>query len=521
MDVILAGYNLDVEIINELRAFVDHVRTGISAITQERAVSEDVLRQLMQEAERLMLLDNLTPETLSAAYARISRDPRPVSVLRQISRQEVPRARKSNRAIIFDMGHASVAEHAYFNIDVIGVSRLAVEIIERQRLASFTEKSQRYIRLDDSFFIPEEMQRAGLQARYIALVREQQARYRDFLNRLSAVEGMHERRDKQADSEGAAQEDSRYILPLATEAQFGMSINARSLERLLRRSASHSLHEIRSFSQQLYTVVYNRAPSLVKYTQPTDYYQKTRSELAQLCMAGEPEWNRGLAEPKEKKAIPVLSAPVLQLADYTPFSDERILAAVMFTTLDMSYEACWQKARMYTQEQKTQLFKAALRYVKSYDSVLREYEQADFTFECIMSASCFAQLKRHRIATIHSQDYDPARGVMIPPSLITENLKEDFLKTIENVNTFFFDIKPLIGQAASYILTNAHLRRVLFKLNARELYHFVRLRADHHAQWEIRAIARQMIAVTAEKAPLTALLLCGKDQFDEIYQKIF
>ena len=92
-EVILAGYNLDVELMNALR--------------RGEAVPA-------------------TPETVSAAYARISRDERPVTELRRIARGEVEKARQSNQRIVFQMGHHSVAEHAVFNFDVLGVSRLAI-----------------------------------------------------------------------------------------------------------------------------------------------------------------------------------------------------------------------------------------------------------------------------------------------------------------------------------------------------------------------------------------------------------
>ena len=129
MDVFLAGYNIDA----------------------------DVLKELLAEAgER----EDATPETLSAAYARISRSPRPVDELRRMARQEVEKARRSNKSIIFGMGHHSVAEHAVFNFDIMGVSRLAIEEIEKFRLNSYTEKSQRYITLDRDYVVPAELNEA-------------------------------------------------------------------------------------------------------------------------------------------------------------------------------------------------------------------------------------------------------------------------------------------------------------------------------------------------------------------------
>ena len=111
MKILLAGYNIDTEVIK----------------AYEKASSKR---------------PDATPETLSASYARISRDPRPIDELRKAARLEVEKSRNSNRAIIFKMGHHSVAEHAVFNFDIIGVSRLAIEDLEKFRLCSFTEKSQ-------------------------------------------------------------------------------------------------------------------------------------------------------------------------------------------------------------------------------------------------------------------------------------------------------------------------------------------------------------------------------------------
>ena len=97
--------------------------------------------------------DILTPEIFSAAYARISRSAKDIGALRKQAREDVKQARESNRSIIFEMGHHSVAEHAVFNFDMIGVSRLALEEIERFRLASYTEKSQRYVTLKGDYLL--------------------------------------------------------------------------------------------------------------------------------------------------------------------------------------------------------------------------------------------------------------------------------------------------------------------------------------------------------------------------------
>lgn len=69
--------------------------------------------------------DQLTPETISAAYARISRSSASIHELRNIAIHEVEKSRATNKRVVFDMGHTSIAEHAVLNFDISGISRLA------------------------------------------------------------------------------------------------------------------------------------------------------------------------------------------------------------------------------------------------------------------------------------------------------------------------------------------------------------------------------------------------------------
>ena len=241
MDVILAGFNIDREALRELE--------DGSAPAGSRP----------------------TPETVSAAYARISRNPRPVNELRRIARGDVEKARRSNRNIVFDMGHSSIAEHAVFNIDILGVSRLAVEFIEGFRLASYTEKSQRYIRLDGDFVVPAEIRDAGLADLFIETVNAQNALYRKLLEAVLDLPASDGTGEPPSFIESAAKEDARYILSLATESQLGMTANARTLELMIRRAAAHPLAEVREFGQRLYDAVRETAPSLIRYTDATAF----------------------------------------------------------------------------------------------------------------------------------------------------------------------------------------------------------------------------------------------------------
>ncbi|MEI6609580.1 MAG: FAD-dependent thymidylate synthase [Deltaproteobacteria bacterium] len=487
MKIILAGYNIDYDLICELK--------------EKSAFGQD-----------------LTPETISAAYARISRSPKPVNELRQIARAEVEKSRKSNNNIVFEMGHSSVAEHAVFNIDIIGVSRLLVEEIEKFRLCSFTEKSQRYVLFNNDFVIPEEIKKAGMTDLYVATVRMQNDYYHQLYEQLRPYvfaqnKTLAENPANKSLLEGWAKEDARYAIALATETQLGMTINARNLELMLRRLAALPLAEAQLYSRNLYAATKDIAPSLIRYTQATDYDRLTRHNLQKQAERIAQKYSP-MPETSDK-------ASDVKLVFATPDADLRIVASLLFSSSNLNYDKCWTQAEQMSMRDKTILFKKAFANIKLYDTVLRELENVDLQFELIISASCFAQLKRHRMATIISQDYDPQLGVTVPAAVRKVGSQKEFMEVIKKTNDAYRQIKQKQPLVAAYVLTNAHRKRVLMKLNARELYHLARLRTDAHAQWDIRQLSEKMLRAARKVMPQTLMMACGKDSFDKLYKSLF
>ena len=481
MKIILAGHNVDYEVIKECRAFLDG---------KER----------------------LTPETISAAYARISRNPLPVDELRKIARAEVEKARSSNRNIVFGMGHSSIAEHAVFNVDILGVSRLVVEEIEKFRLCSYTEKSQRYIRLEDDFVVPREVRDGGLKDLFVKTVRKQNRLYHELYAGLKDY--MFEKhRDMLSDPRGRstvdgwAKEDARYIISMATHAQLGMTLNARNLELMLRRSAAHVLKEVNEYGTKLYEATGDIAPSLVRYIEATPFDLDVRADLRETI-----ELLMVKMGASGERAILAKEGNVT-LVHATPDGDEKIIASIMHSSSDLPMAECLAAAHKMDSEEKEGIIRTACLHMESHDSPLREFENADFSFEVTVSASCFAQLKRHRMATITCQDYNPSLGVTMPASIREIGMEGRFMEVISGTEEVYNRIKKVSPQAAPYILTNSHRKRVALKVNAREMYHISRLREDMHAQWDIREAASKMVRLGKKVMPLTLMLTAGKDIF--------
>lgn len=486
MKVHLAGYNVDTAVLREL-------------------LEKDKDRQ------------DVTPEVISAAYARISRDPRSIEEIRKEARREVEKARKSNSTIIFKMGHHSVAEHAVFNFDIVGVSRLAMEEVEKFRLASYTEKSQRYITLDKDYVLPQEIEESGFKDLFTETVAYQNEAYRALFAQLKEyvfTENKALAQDARNHTllEGWAKEDARYVTSLATESQVGLTINARNLELLLRRFASHPLAEIRQLGQAIYGQVADIAPSIVIFHQANDRDAKTYPEL---------EKNASRILKKTKALRPLKAGEEVKLVEFTKDGDCIIAASLLHSVSGLDFEGCYKAAKKLSLKEKTGLFKSAWRNMQFYDSMLREFEYVNLTFNIVLSAACFGQLKRHRMATITSQAYNPDFGITVPESIRAIGKEKYLQQIVLKSEKAYRAICKKISLAAPYVLTNAHRKRALVRVNAREMYHICRLREDTHAQWDIQNISRAMTAQAKKAMPLTFALACGKDTYNETYTRVF
>jgi flavin-dependent thymidylate synthase len=471
-------------------------------------VDNEILKQLNRSG-----LATVTPETISAAYARISRSPLPIDQLRKKACQDVEKARKSNQKIIFAMGHHSVAEHAVFNFDIMGISRLALEEAEKFRLASYTEKSQRYVTLAGDYILPGEIKNPSLIKLFQATVQRQNQFY---IKACSAITKQLQKQYCQGGAnkpeqkllEGMAKEDARYILSLATQGQVGMTINARSLEHFFRRCSLSSRDEVQKLAAKLHDLIMPIAPSLILFPEPSPFDREASAAMAKHLHA-------------MPVATPINTCREPEIVSYSKNSDDIILASFLSITKNLSFPNALNVIKKISFNKKEIMFRDFFNKIQFFDTPPREFEMADITFQALISAANFAQLKRHRLATLIAGNYLPELGNTLPESITAAGLENEFLEIIEQTNNAYIKVKRKYGPAADYILTNSHCRRVLMKMNLREMYHFIRLRDDEHAQWDIRHLAHQLSEKVKTLMPLSAMILCGKSDFDETFKKIY
>ena len=169
-------------------------------------------------------------------------------------------------------------------------------------------------------------------------------------------------------------------------------------------------------------------------------------------------------------------------------------------------------------------------------------EHVSFTFGIEgISRACLAQLTRHRLASfsVQSQRYvnqsaANAGGadakIIVPPSIAEDGeASEAFAQAVKTVryaydhlhkvleDKFTYELthdafaldedtarkkaKKLANEDARFILPEGSETRLIVTMNARELNHFFKLRCCNRAQWEIRAVADEMLKLVYPIAP--------------------
>lgn len=139
-----------------------------------------------------------------------------------------------------------------------------------------------------------------------------------------------------------------------------------------------------------------------------------------------------------------------------------------------------------------------------HESVL---EHASFTFGVEgVSRVLLAQLTRHRLASfsVQSQRYCGANmELVIPDSMCIPELVDDIVAVRRAVEELY---SKAVGfgvpeEDARYLTLQAGTTRLMVTMNVRELRHFFSLRCCRRAQWEIREMADEMLAICKQIAP--------------------
>ncbi len=154
---------------------------------------------------------------------------------------------------VMHLGHYSVIEHTSFSFIAEGISRALTHQLVRHRIASYSQKSQRYVNETGFEFITPHSINENQRAKelYIKIISEISKAY----DELSAL--------------GIPKEDARYILPNAAETKIVITMNARELLHFFeKRLCNRAQWEIREMAELMLEQAREVCPHIFKNAGP-------------------------------------------------------------------------------------------------------------------------------------------------------------------------------------------------------------------------------------------------------------
>jgi thymidylate synthase (FAD) len=225
---------------------------------------------------RVELLDHTpNPEQLVACAAKLCYSAVGVEGIKEGLNEE-----KTSKFInmLMDLDHQSPIEHVSFTFAVEGVSRALTHQLVRHRMASYSQQSQRYVKLHQfEYVIPPEIdQIPKAKEIYIEAMEQDQRAYDKLVDILFTThynaligEGIKEKPAK-LQAEKKAIEDARYVFPNACETKVVFTMNARSLYNFFKhRCCNRAQWEIRMMAWEMLNQVKKAAPNLFKKVGPS------------------------------------------------------------------------------------------------------------------------------------------------------------------------------------------------------------------------------------------------------------
>ncbi len=192
----------------------------------------------------------------------------------------------------------------------------------------------------------------------------------------------------------------------------------------------------------------------------------------------------------------------VKLVRYTPDPDR---------TVAMSARLCYSAVGASELDEKmTDKEVARLVHMLANMGHTSTFEHVTFTFAIEgVSRVLTHQLVRHRIASYSQQSQRYVKEhdfeTIVPASIAARpEAKAKFDALMQNIQDLYneFTEMGIAAEDARYILPNATETKIVCTFNARSLLNFFSLRCCTRAQWEIRALANQMLAEVKKVAPV-------------------
>jgi len=535
-----------------------------------------------QNSTEVYAIHGAEPEVLAYAMAKYSRSSLTMrESLTEISSQ---RAEQFLNTFYFQYGHRSIADLAHIPFAIERLSLLAaISLVDEQRWDG-QERSTRYQNFRKSGWYtsalapePKAAYTSAVEALFAAYDAVGAGMTEALKSAIPQPEGMKDDAYLRT-LKARAFDVARYLLPLATNTSLGQIVSARTLESQISRLLSSEFAEIRSLGEKLRAAAagaawnvhqaeaqvlleeaaslsipdasgreafharlsdalmreVKTAPTLVKYSAPSDYAIQTKSVLraaAAELMAGQ------TIEP----------APVVDLVEDSASLEIELATSLLYPECHYSWRQLQRTVAALPATRVAEICALGAKHRGRHDELLRAFSSGhNLRFDILMDIGGFRDMHRHRRCIQLIQPYTDAHGYEEPicpgqPTLAEAGLADLYSSAMDaafaayrtlakslsfraeadvnTINSRHSEPEQSAGSESpyfkfpdvAYLLPLGTRIRAMFKMDFAEALYISELRSAVAGHFSYRRVAWEMYLAVRKKHPALAALFRIED----------
>lgn len=466
------------------------------------------------EGDVYAFTDNLSPTTIAAAMARLSRrgDDMRITILDEFA-GALGKDEKLLQRVITAYGDDSVQQLVGQHLVVENASNLLTKKLEWGRLAAYLEQSTRYIYFDQKdkngqyrYYTPKLPKK--LAASYRGTMDEIFDEYSDMVHKLTEYVREHSKvpqKERDVAFNGATRAQAcdaiRPVLPVATKSTVGIYASGQALESLIMHLQSDELPEARETGQKILDETRKVIPT---FLERADRPERGGAMIA--YRANTYKSVQHLAEKQLPNNLGNLDDDV-QLVDVWPRNELDLLPHMLYEHSSLSLKEIKKAIDTWTYDQKLEAFNTYIgERLNRRHRPGRALEIAHYSWDLICDYGIFRDLQRHRIVdSLEWQQLTPRYGFDIPELVEKAGLTEQFENCFDK-SAELYSLMQSKGfeLEAQYATLLGHRMRWKITYNAREAFHLHELRTSPQGHPGYRKLVKQMHDHLAEVHPMLA-----------------
>lgn len=298
----------------------------------------------------------------------------------------------------------------------------------------------------------------------------------------------------------------RGLLPLSAFTNLGLFGNGRFFENMLIRLMSNPMAEAVEIAENMQSELDKTIPSFVRRCKPEhifyqpyiDFYTNTQNRTAVLAREFAHLHSYGNGIQHNNSAF----NEGVKLVEYDNDAENKVLAAILYPYLNVTYSQAKQLLSKLTPEQKRHLMEAyCCGRTNRRHKPGRAFENAYYTFDILADFGTYKDLMRHRILTQEKQLHTVAHGYITSPLIIQGGFSNEYDEAMKKCEEAYHQIAKDFPYEAQYMSTHAHRTRWYFTLNLRSLYWLCELRSGQQGHPTYRKTAQDMYSAVKKVQP--------------------